>query len=71
MSSTYRSVGVGQLLQVVVVSVKCEGFFPVEGQNFREGCCMVLWENFTITAGSQRQTLEKPVYGNRLCMFIK
>lgn len=57
--STYRTVGVGQLLQVVVVSIKREGFFPVEGQNFGEGCCVVLWENLTITVGNQWQMLEK------------
>lgn len=68
--STYTNVRVWQLLQVVVVSFKCEGFFPVEGQNFREGCCVVLGENFTITAGNQWQKLQKQDYGKELCMLV-
>lgn len=54
-TSTYRAVGVGQLLRVVVVSVKGEGLFPEEGQNLGERSCVVLWENLAITVKTQQE----------------
>lgn len=55
LNCTYRGVGAGQLLRVVVVSIQGEGLFPEEGQNFGEGSCVVLWENLTITVKKKHQ----------------
>lgn len=47
---TYGRIRIRQLFGITIVGLQRERLPPVESQDFREGCGMVLRENFAITA---------------------